>query len=218
MATRLTDKTVAHPSAVLIQSGRTTARPARSAIARRHGREAGMPTYDCVDPARDDAIVKPGTASPACQRCALSGASTPSDRKKVRGLQPKRRQCRIHRASGPEPVELRKRERAIVALNVVPHIEDEASVLAPIPGASQSPSDHLEVEIRAVHGSGHNDGTCLWGVKAFAEDAVVHQRPDLAAPKPFDDAPTRCGLRGSAYGARRYPKAEREAAMALRRA
>ena len=99
-----------------------------------------MPTYDCVAPTRDDAIVKPGTTSPACQRREISGAPTPSDRERVCRLRPKRRQCRIHRASGPEPVELRKRERAIIALNVVPYIQDEASVIAPVLRASQAPS------------------------------------------------------------------------------
>ena len=115
----------------------------------------------------------------------------------------------VHQARSQSP---RKRERAIMALNVVQHIEGEASLIATIPRASQTPSDHLEVKIRAIYGSGHNDGTYLLGVEDFVEYAIVHQHPDLAAPKPFDDAATRCGLRSSAYGARRYSLAVEEAA------
>ena len=87
----------------------------------------------------------------------------------------------------------------------VADVEDEAAVVAAVQRTPQSSSDHLEIEVRAVHRPSHDDGACLGRVEPLAEYAVVDERRDFTIAKSLNHAPTDGWFGGSAHRSRRDP-------------
>ena len=87
------------------------------------------------------------------------------------------------RTSSPKPIKVREGEHSLEVLDVVPDVEDEASVTTAVPDSPQSSTDHLKIEVRTVHRPGHDDGACLRCVETFLEYTVVDERLNAAISK-----------------------------------
>ena len=85
--------------------------------------------------------------------------------------------------SRPQPVQIRECQLSVEVVDVVLHVDDEAALAAAVLGPAQPSADHLEVQVRAVDGTGDQDRTGLWRVESFAEDTVVDEDVDLPARK-----------------------------------
>ena len=71
--------------------------------------------------------------------------------------------------SGPEPIEVGEGQFSLEVIDIVPHVQNKAAVVASVLDAAQTSTDHLEVEVGTVYRPSDYDGPSFRCIEPLPE-------------------------------------------------